>query len=139
MDGDFKPKELDQNLKILKTGIYYRLIIVKDSPGLTVDLDNLRETKLKNLRITYLDYESFFGYKFKNLHFKNLIGYTTNQQTIVIFYNTNRDKIINNFRKSGKVIIGVEPSQSESILFLSRNQYRLSIFLFCFFLIFPDP
>ena len=39
MDGDFKPKELDQNLKTLKTGIYYRLIVVKDLPGLTVDLD----------------------------------------------------------------------------------------------------
>jgi hypothetical protein len=89
MDGDFKPKELDQDLKTLKTGIYYRLIIVKDTPELTVDLDNLRETKLKSLRITYLDYKSFFSYKFQNLNFKNLIGYTTNQQTIVIFYDTN--------------------------------------------------
>jgi hypothetical protein len=89
MDGDFKPKELDQTLKTLKTGIYFRLIIVKDVPGVTVDFDNLRETKLKNLRVTYLDYASFFSHKFQNLNFKNLIGYTTNQQTIVIFYDTN--------------------------------------------------
>jgi hypothetical protein len=42
MDGDFKPKELDKTLNTLQTGIYFRLIIVKDIPGLTVDLDNLR-------------------------------------------------------------------------------------------------
>ena len=139
MDGDFKPKELDKTLNNLQTGIYFRLIIVKDIPGLTVDLDNLRETKLKNLRITYLDYASFFSHKFQNLNFKNLIGYTTNQQTIVIFYDTNWDKVVNNFRKSSKTIIGVEPSQPETILFLNRNQYRLSIFLFSFFPVFPDP
>ena len=99
---------------------------------------NLRETKLKNLRVTYLDYASFFSHRFQDLNFKNLIGYTTNQQTIVIFYKTNRDKIINYFRESGKAIVGVESSQPGSTFFLNRNQYRLSIFLFCFFEIFPD-
>lgn len=117
MDGDFKPKELDKNLKILKTGIYFRLIIVKDIPGLTVDLDNLRETKLKSLRVTYLDYASFFSHKFQDLYFKNLIGYTTNQQTIVIFYDTNRDKIVHYFKESGKAIVGVESSQPGNTFF----------------------
>ena len=131
--GELKPKEIDKSLNELKTGIYYRSIIVRDVSGEEVNIKDLRETKLKNLRLTYLDYSTFFSRVYNHLHFNNLVGYTEHQQTIVIFYDTNWDYIITRFKELGKTVVGAESAYPNGTHFLNRNQYRLSIFLFCFF------
>jgi hypothetical protein len=131
--GELKPKETDKRLNELNTGIYFRIIIVRDVPGEEVNIKDLKETKLKNLRVTYLNYSTFFSRVYNHQYFNNLVGYTEHQQIIVIFYNTNWDYIITCFKALGKTVVGAESAYPNGTHFLNRNQYRLSIFLFCFF------
>jgi hypothetical protein len=88
--GNFNSKEVDKNLKSLKTGIYYRLIGVKNISDEEVKYDNSIESKtLKSLSVTYTNYTSFFKSRYLRGDFNDLISSTNYQQTIVIFYDTN--------------------------------------------------